>query len=177
MQEQPLKIIVAVLRFFMAAQFLWAFFDKLLGLGFATAPDKAWIRGGSPTLGFLTKGATGPFAIIFNAIGGKGVVDWLFMLALLPVGGALLLGIGIKIATISGSVLMFFMWSVTLPKSNNIFLIDEHLIYILVLLILLFTKAGQYAGLGRLWTRTKLVKSAPAFHKTFNNYIPFLSNI
>lgn len=161
MQGKGVKIVIAITRFVMAAQFLWAFLDKLLGLGFATAPDKAWIRGGSPTFGFLTKGATGPFKVIFNAIGGKGLTDWLFMLALLLIGLALLLGIGMKIGTISGSVLMFLMWAASLPKPNDIFQIDDHLVNILVLLLLLLLKAGQVAGLGRWWANTKLVKGSP----------------
>jgi thiosulfate dehydrogenase [quinone] large subunit len=161
MEGKGIKIVIAITRFVMAAQFLWAFFDKLLGLGHTTTPDKAWIRGGSPTLGFLTKSASGPFVKIFNAIGGKSVTDWLFMLGLLLVGIALLLGIGMKIGTISGSVLMFFMWTAVLPKPGNIFQIDDHVVNILVLLILLFLKAGQVAGLGRWWANTKLVKKLP----------------
>jgi thiosulfate dehydrogenase [quinone] large subunit len=143
MQEKPLKIILSILRYFMALMFLWPFFDKLLGLGFSTAPENAWIRFGSPTAGFLTQGATGPFTTLYNTIGGKAVTDWM------------------KIATISGSVFMFFLWSATLPKPNNIFQIDQHMIYLLVLLVLLFAKAGQYAGLGRIWANTKLVKRLP----------------
>ncbi len=161
MQEKPLKITLAILRYAMALLFLWPFFDKLFGLGFSTAPENAWIRLGSPTAGFLTQGTTGPFTLIYNAIGGRGITDWLYMLALLLIGMALLLGIGMKIATVSGSIFMFFLWSATLPKPNNILQIDQHVIYLLVLLILLFTKAGQYAGLGRVWANTKLVKQAP----------------
>jgi thiosulfate dehydrogenase [quinone] large subunit len=161
MQEKPLKITLAILRFVMAGEFLWAFFDKLLGLGHTTTPDKAWIAGGSPTLGFLTKSATGPLAGLYNAIGGKGLTNVLFMLALLGVGLALLLGIGMKIGTISGAVLMFLMWTAALPKPGNIFQIDDHIINLLVLLVLLFAKAGQYAGLGRIWVKTGLVKRAP----------------
>jgi thiosulfate dehydrogenase [quinone] large subunit len=82
------------------------------------------------------------------------------MIALLLIGVALALGIGMKIATISGSVLMFFMWAASLPKPNNFFQIDDHIIYILVLVVLLFAKAGQYAGLGRIWSKTKLVRGA-----------------
>ena len=47
------KIVNIMLRFAMGFIFLWAFFDKVFGLGFATTADKAWIRGGSPTTGFL----------------------------------------------------------------------------------------------------------------------------
>ena len=161
MQGKGTRIIIAITRFVMAAQFLWAFFDKLLGLGHTTAPEKAWILGGSPTAGFLTKSAAGPFKVIYNAIGGKGLTNWLFMLALLLIGLALLLGIGMKIGTISGSVLMFFMWAATLPKPGNIFQIDDHVVNILVLLLLLLLKAGQVAGFGRWWTSTKLVKRLP----------------
>ena len=158
MQGKGIKIVISITRFVMAAQFLWAFFDKLFGLGYTTTPDKAWISGGSPTAGFLTKSATGPLTGIFNAIGGKGLTNWLFMLALLFVGLALLLGIGMKIGTISGSVLMFLMWIAVLPKPGNIFQIDDHMVNILVLLILLLLKAGQVAGFGRWWVNTKLVK-------------------
>jgi len=35
------------------------------------------------------------------------------------------------------------------------------MVNILVLLILLLLKAGQVAGLGRLWANTKLVKRVP----------------
>ena len=161
MEGKGIKIVIAITRFVMAAQFLWAFFDKLLGLGHTTTPEKAWISGGSPTAGFLGKSATGPLTVIFNAIGGKGLTNWLFMLALLLVGIALLLGIGMKIGTISGSVLMFLMWIAVLPKPGNIFQIDDHVVNILVLLILLLLKEGQVAGLGRWWTSTKLVKRAP----------------
>ena len=161
MEGKGAKIVIVITRYVMALQFLWAFFDKLIGLGFATKPGKGWISGGSPTYGFLAKGATGPFTKIFNAIGGKGITDWLFMLALLLIGLALLLGIGMKIGTISGSVLMFLMWAASLPKPNDFFQIDDHVVNLLVLLILLFVKAGQVAGLGRWWANTKLVKRLP----------------
>ena len=161
MEGKGIKIVISITRFVMAAQFLWAFFDKLLGLGYTTTPDKAWIRGGSPTAGFLGKSAAGPLQVIYNAIGGKGLTNWLFMLALLLIGMALLLGIGMKIGTISGSVLMFLMWTAVLPKPGNILQIDDHIVNILVLLILLFLKAGQVAGLGRWWANTKLVKRLP----------------
>jgi thiosulfate dehydrogenase [quinone] large subunit len=59
--------------------FLWAFFDKLLGLGFATKAENAWINGGSPTSGFLLHGTKGPFAEFFQSLAGIPTVDWLFM--------------------------------------------------------------------------------------------------
>ena len=35
--------------------FLWAFLDKLFGLGYSTASAKSWIHGGSPTKGYLSR--------------------------------------------------------------------------------------------------------------------------
>ena len=56
---------LAVLRIGYGVTFLWAFFDKLLALGFHTGYDQngnldrfgpgAWVNGGSPTEGFLTR--------------------------------------------------------------------------------------------------------------------------
>lgn len=161
MENKGVRVTAAILRYILGIQLLWAFFDKLIGLGFATEPGKGWIDGGSPTVGFLQFGAAGPLAPLYNAIGGSGVSDWLFMLALLLIGLALILGITMKIATISGAVLMFLMWSAVLPKEHNIFFIDEHIVYLVVFLLMYFVKAGQTAGLGRLWAKTRLVQKAP----------------
>ena len=161
MQSKGLKISLAIMRFVLALEFLWAFFDKLIGLGFATKAGSGWIFGGSPTFGFLAKGSTGPLAPLFQKIGGSGIIDWLFMLSLLFIGLALLFGVGMRIGTISGCILMILMWSASLPKPNNFFQIDDHIIILVALLILLFAKAGQIAGLGRWWSNTKLVKKCP----------------
>ena len=121
---------IAVLRSILSGVFLWAFFDKLFGLGFATAKNAAWIRGGSPTEGFLTHGvdAANPFVGQFTALAGQMWVDWLFMAGLLGLGIALLFGIGLRIAAVSGSVLMLLMWVAAWPLANNP-LVDEHIVY------------------------------------------------
>lgn len=85
------KIIFTALRLAMGFIFLWAFLDKVFGLGFATTAEKAWINGGSPTTGFLSFGVKGPFAEIFHNLAGVMVVDWMFMLGLLFTGLTLIL--------------------------------------------------------------------------------------
>src|SRR5690625_3160916 len=45
--------LLGLVRIFIGFYFLWAFADKLLGLGFSTPKEGAWINGGSPTTGFL----------------------------------------------------------------------------------------------------------------------------
>jgi thiosulfate dehydrogenase (quinone) large subunit len=156
MESKGLRTTLGITRIIMGLLFLWPFFDKLIGLGFNTEPGGGWIFGNSPTVGFLVFGARGPFAPLFNAIGGIFIVDLLYMLGLLFVGAALVLGIVMKIAAISGSVMMFMMWMAQLPKEMNLFQIDYHIVYILVLLILMFARAGNYGGLGRRWSSTSL---------------------
>ena len=104
---------LALLRIGFGLTFLWAFFDKLLALGFHTGYDQegnldrfgdaAWINGASPTEGFLKFGADGPFKGFYNSIGGTVWADWLFMLGLLGIGLALTLGIGMRIAATAGA--------------------------------------------------------------------------
>src|SRR5687768_12101665 len=101
---------LAVTRILLGIIFLWAFVDKLLGLGFATPAARAWVNGGSPTTGFL-KGVEGPFASFFNGIAGSPLADWLFMLGLLGIGIALIFGVAVRLAAVSGAVMMLLMWA------------------------------------------------------------------
>jgi len=140
--------------------FLWAFLDKLFGLGFSTAAQKAWIRGGSPTLGFLTNSPKGPFENIFHAMAGSTFVDWLFMVGLLCLGISLILGIGMKIAGYAGTALMLLMWLAVLPPKTNP-VVDEHIVYALLLLSFTHIPAGEWLGFGRQWARTRFVQQHP----------------
>ncbi len=129
------KIVFIVLRLVMSFIFLWAFFDKVFGLGFATTPEKAWIHGGSPTTGFLTFGVKGPFVEIFHSLAGIAVIDWLFMVGLLFVGLTLLFNKYIKSGCIAGCLMLFLMYlALLLPENNPI--VDEHIVYIIVLALI-----------------------------------------
>jgi len=145
------KYIWVTLRILMGWLFLWPFLDKTLGLGFSTPPDRAWIAGGSPTTGYLSS-ASGPFAPIFQAMAGSPVVDFLYMAALLLIGLALLSGIGVRIAGYGGTAMVLMMWLSHLPPATNP-LIDQHIIYAVLLVGLATVRAGQWFGLGRLWGR------------------------
>ncbi len=149
----------AVIRLCLGWTFLWPFLDKLFGLGHETPSASAWIHGGSPTTGFLS-GSVGPFAGFYHSFAGAGWADWGFMFGLICIGTALSLGIGMRIASISGAVLLVLMWSASLPPANNPFM-DEHIIDALVLLGLAVVGAGNTLGLGRWWTHTSLVRRHP----------------
>jgi len=139
---------------------LWAFLDKTFGLGFATKASNSWINGASPTVGYLKFATSGIFEGLFQGLAGNVVVDVLFMLALLLVGIALIMGIGMKIATVSGGLLMVLLWMTNVPPANNPIL-DEHIIYLILLVGLMKVKAGQTLGLGKWWSNISIVKRFP----------------
>ncbi|HEX2362833.1 MAG TPA: hypothetical protein VHI11_12235, partial [Jiangellaceae bacterium] len=140
--------------------FLWAFLDKTFGLGRATPAENAWIDGGSPTNGFLANAPTGPFEDFYKDLAGAAWADWLFMIGLLAIGVALILGIGMRIAAIAGALLLVLMWTAVLPPENNPFM-DDHLIYAMVLIGLAAVNAGDIWGLGKQWATTGLVRRYP----------------
>jgi thiosulfate dehydrogenase (quinone) large subunit len=147
----------AALRLSLGWIFLWAFLDKTFGLGHETTHAQAWIHGGSPTKGFLSFAAAGPFKGFYHSISGQGWADWLFMLGLLCIGVALLAGVTMRIAAAAGVVMLVLMWSVVLPPANNPFM-DDHLIYALLLVLLAAFGAGSTIGLGRWWQSLSVVK-------------------
>lgn len=146
-------------RFSLGGIFIWAFFDKLFGLGFATPTDKAWIHGVSPTAQFLKFGVSGPFSNTYHALTGSLIVDLLFMMGLLGIGVGLIFGIATKIASWSGVVMMLLIWLALLPPKNNP-LLDEHIIYMIILIGIATTdvRSEDYFGLGRYWKNNSLVK-------------------
>lgn len=136
------KIIWLVLRLAMSFIFLWAFVDKLFGLGFATTAEKAWINGGSPTSGFLLNATRGPLAEFFKGLAGMPVVDWLFMAGLLGVGLTLLLNRFVVWGAVAGSAMLLLMYLAVFPPANHPFL-DDHLVYILVLALLAYKNTDR----------------------------------
>src|SRR5436190_12389823 len=92
-REAATRYVMAGLRLSLGWVFLWAFLDKLFGLGHETTSKAAWINGGNPTKGFLSH-AEGPFAGFYKSLAGDAWVNWLFMLGLAAIGVALIAGIG-----------------------------------------------------------------------------------
>jgi thiosulfate dehydrogenase [quinone] large subunit len=181
-----LQRVFALLRVALGFTFLWAFLDKAFALGFSTGRvltdagatvkidffgDASWIHGASPTAGVLGFAMKGPFAHFYQTITGFQMtpagptsaawVDWGYMLSMLVIGTALILGIGVKLASIGGILWMgiFFTATAIWPEHNPFF--DEHVIDAIVLGALLLANAGRYYGLGKVWQRTELVKRHP----------------
>jgi len=158
--QRATRYVLAGLRIALGWIFLWAFLDKLFGLGFSTASDKSWLNGGSPTAGFLGKAVSGPFEGLYHSFAGAAWADALFMAALLAVGTALILGIGLRVAAIAGGLLLVMMWTAVLPPESNP-IMDDHLVYAGVLALLALTPAGNTLGLGKRWAQMPIVQSVP----------------
>lgn len=151
-----------VLRLLLGWSFLWAFLDKMFGLGFATcrAPesssidyfcDAAMIKGGSPTYGFLNFGTAGSHT--------GGLFDWMapsapdsinladigFMLVLLFGGVALMLGVATRSAAIGGAILMAFMFLAgdVWPEQNPVN--SSHVIEMFAFLGIATVGAGRWS--------------------------------
>lgn len=153
--HRALPIAIAVTRMLMGFYFLWAFLDKVFGLGFVTPAERAWLNGGSPTTGFLTNAtAESPLAGLFTAIAGVPLVDWLFMLGLLAVGVTLLTGIGVRAGAIAGAAMLFLMYlaefPLTLTGATNP-LVDSHIIDMGIMAIVFFAVPDQKLSLAPIW--------------------------
>lgn len=152
--------------------FLWAFLDKMLGLGFATCRNAAtnaidlgcsaaWSQGGSPTEGFLTHATQGPLASWFQELAGQTWVDWIFMVGLLGIGLTLLTGVMVRIGAVAGSVMLLLMWLAALWPANNP-AIDDHIVYIFVLVTIAAFARYQKLSCGvKWWQKLRIVRKAP----------------
>ncbi|WP_062464313.1 hypothetical protein [Demequina soli] len=167
-------VMLSVTRIGLGFYFLWAFLDKLLGLGFSTCRtvaesgavtidafcDKAWINGGHVTEGYLVYGGNtnSPFHDFFVNLGAQRWTDWIFMLGLLGIGLALMLGIGTRVAAWSSMLMLLFMYMTQMwPATNPI--LDEHIIYIVAILGIVHVElARQDVGLGTWWRKLPIVQ-------------------
>ena len=112
--------------------------------------------------------AVGPFEATFHAIAGATWADWLFMAGLLGIGLAVILGVGLRIAAVGGTVMMLLMWAAEWPldrvtgagepsmSTNPI--VDYHIICALALVALALTYAGHTWGLGKRWAALPFVQ-------------------
>ncbi|GAA4659277.1 MULTISPECIES: DoxX family membrane protein [Amycolatopsis] len=155
--------VMAVLRVATGLVFLWAFLDKTFGWGYSTTSAQAWINGGSPTKGFLSHVDVGPFAGTLRSWAGAPWADWLFMTGLLAIGLAVVLGIGLRVAAVTGTLMLLLMWvaewpldrftEAGQPSGSTNPIIDYHLLYAIALIALAAVYAGNTWGFGRRWAQ------------------------
>src|SRR3989344_8785239 len=98
---------------------------------------------------------------LMNAKTFAGFYQWLASPSLLPItnflnewgltliGLALILGIFVRLSSVLGALMMILYYFPVLefPRLEHAYLVDEHIIYALILLLLAALKAGRYWGL------------------------------
>lgn len=155
-REEKGRICLAVLRIVLGFMLVWAFFDKLLGLGMLTTPEMAVINGGSPTEYYLSELVSGVFAGMFHAIAGNAVVDFLLMAGLILVGLGLMLGIASKLSTVGLCIMMALMYMMSVPPSDNP-IVDYHIVYILAVVTVYWLGGFETISLNRWYCRIGIV--------------------
>jgi thiosulfate dehydrogenase [quinone] large subunit len=154
---------IAALRLATGFIFLWAFLDKTFGLGFSTPAERAWVNGGTPSQGFLNSDAvSGPLKSFFSGIASP-TSDVLFMLGMLAIGLAVMLGIGLRVSAVAGSVIMIFMYLAEWPFAANLAstnpLVDYHIVYAISLIVIAALSGGDTWGFGRVWKSLPIVRN------------------
>ena len=90
----------------------------------------------------------GPFAGMFLPLAGNMVVDQLVIWGLTLIGLCLILGILVRFASFWGIVMMVLFYLTAYPPLHA-FLVDDHIIYIAVFLVLMVSNAGHFYGFGK----------------------------
>lgn len=148
-----------VLRTAIGWHFLYEGYVKLLG--------PIWTRAGVPVQPFSSagylRGATGPFADLFHAMGSSpwtGTVDLVVAWALVAAGLFLLLGLFTQLGCVLAAALLalFYVSAVPLsgaaePRAEGTYLIvNKNLIELAAVLAVFTFRTGRIAGLDRLWS-------------------------
>ena len=154
------KISLFFLRVTLGWMFFWAGITKVL--------DPAWSAAGylkgAKTLTWFYEWLASPSVLP--------IVNFMNEWGLTLLGISLILGIGVRLSSILGTLLMLLYYLVILdfPHPNtHSFLVDEHIIYIFALLLLAATKAGRIWGLEylfplkmtKLWVGSAKYNSGP----------------
>jgi len=146
---------LAVVRILFGIMFLWAFLDKMFGLGMETPLNQGLIQGYSPSA-YLMYMSDNTFYPLFSIFAGNIVTDAVLMVGLLLMGTALILGIASKITTVATISFLFLMMLVVFPPTDNI--VDYHLIYIVMMFAVYLGHGFSRIGFEGRWLESKLVK-------------------
>jgi thiosulfate dehydrogenase [quinone] large subunit len=109
-----------------------------------------------------------PFMDFWSTLAGSPLIDFMNQWGLTLVGLALLLGIFVRFSAFWGAVIMLFYWlsglsgglADFLPVAHG-YVVDEHIVYIVLLFGLGALGAGRVLGIDALLEKTDFVQSKP----------------
>lgn len=104
-----------------------------------------------------------PFAGFWPMLANEyiGIIDPLNAWGLTLVGLALIFGAFVRWAALWGAVMMLFYWAASLPLENGL-VVDDHIVYAMLLFGLGAFGAGRLLGLDAIIEKTEFVQRTPA---------------
>jgi thiosulfate dehydrogenase [quinone] large subunit len=154
------------LRFFLASSFLFAAFDKLVGLGYPNPWMHGYVFGGDPVGDFLRFGTGRWFGSIFVPLADfSGVLNVVIIGAMLLLGTSMLLGIGTRLSAVLGSLMLFMLFLATVP-GQDMFVFDYRIAYIVLLPLLCLLGVYDEYSLKERWEATPLVRRFPLLRRS-----------
>lgn len=161
-REEALSSVLAIVRIMIGLMFIWAFFDKLIGLGGPTPHGCGFIDGFSPTHDYLCY-CNGWFSGLFNWLAQfSSFCDVLLMVGFLGCGICFILGFAKKISVVAFTVMLVLFWLAMLPM-KEMPLIDYHSIYIFAMIAVYFGNGFERWGIEDYWANTWLPRRYPIF--------------
>ena len=124
----------------------------------------------------LTNASWSAAGYLTHALTFPQIFGWFASPAILPItnflnewgltilGISLIFGLCVRLTSFFGILLMVLYYLPVLEFpfiQPNSYLVDDHIIYIFVLLIFISTSAGRFYGLDGLWTKSRLAKKHP----------------
>jgi len=131
--------------------------------GITKVLDPEWTAAG---YGMSAKTFHGLYEFLVSS-GNIGWIDFINQWGLTLLGISLILGIGVRLSSILGAVLMMFYYFPVLEFpyiGTHSYIVEEHIIYALVLILFAATRAGRYFGLEE-WFGKTFLKKFPKFQK------------
>lgn len=127
--------------------------------------DPAWTAAGYLANAKTFPGFYGWFASPAN-------IDWVNFLnewGLTLIGISLILGLGVRLSSILGALLMLLYYFPVLefPKVEHGFIVDDHLIYAVILLFFAAVRAGRYYGLDNWCANLPICRKYPRLHRVW----------
>lgn len=162
------QTLLVVLRTLVGWHFLYEGYVKLLtpAWGPDGLPLAAWSSSG------YLRGATGPFASVFNALGSSpwiGTLDQTVAIALVVIGLSLMLGLFTQLGCMGaiGLLTMFYLSAIPtsgLPEprmEGTYLLVNKNLVELAAIVVVFVFKTGRIAGLDR-WFASARARPSPA---------------
>lgn len=118
--------------------------------------------------GYLENAKT--FSGLFAWFASAGNIAWVNFInewGLTLLGVSLILGIAVRLSSILGAVLMllYYFPALEFPKvGTHSYIVDEHIVYALVLVLFATVRAGRYFGLDNWCARLPICSKFPKLH-------------